>query len=83
MFIKEYHELNQQLVINTYTLPIIGDNIHQLEGNQYATALYLNMEYYTIRISSTSQFMMAMVTEFWEFRYNCPLMGMFALGDIF
>ena len=32
-----YRRLNQQLVINPYQLPRIGESMHQLEGLQYAT----------------------------------------------
>ena len=44
--------------------------MRHLEGFQYATALYLDMGHYTIRLSSTSQYMMAIVTEFGKFKYN-------------
>ena len=54
-FITNYHRLNHKLVRNTHPLPTIGDTIQQLEGFQNATALDLNMGYYTIRISPASQ----------------------------
>ena len=57
--------------------------MQQLEGLQYATALNINMGYYTIRISPAIQDMTTIVTEFWEFKYNSHPMGMCALGDIF
>ena len=55
----------------------------QLETFQYATALYINMAYYTIRLSPDSQDMTAIVTEFGKFRYNHLPVGMCASGDIF
>ena len=55
----------------------------QLEGLQYATSLYLNMGYYTIRLSPTRQEMKTIVTKFGKFRYNRLYMGMCSLGDIF
>ena len=63
-FITDYHSLNQKLVRNLYPLPRIGETIKQLEGFQYATALYLNMGYYTIRLSPASQDMTKTVTNF-------------------
>ena len=57
--------------------------MQQLEGYHYATVLDLNMGYYTIRISPTSQDMKTIVTEFGKFRYKCLPMGMCASWDIF
>ena len=54
----------------------------QLEGFHYATALYLNMGYYNIRLSPASHYMTMIVTEFGKFIYNCLPMGMCASGDI-
>ena len=82
-FITDYRRLNQKLVRKPYTLPIIGDIMQQLEGFQYATALYLNMGYYTIRLSLASQDMIKLFTEFCKLKYNHPSMGMYASGDIF
>ena len=56
--------------------------MQQLEGYQNATSLYLNMGYYTIRLSPTIQDMMTIVTEFGKFKYNRLPMGMCAYGDI-
>ena len=81
-FITEYCRLNQKLVRKPYPLHRIGETIQQLEVFQYETALYLNMGYYTIRLSPAIQDMTMIVTEFWKFRYNHLPMGMFALGDI-
>ena len=55
-FITDHRIFNQQLVRKPYPLPIIGETMHQLEGFQYATELYLNMVYYTIRLSPDSQY---------------------------
>ena len=77
-----YHRLNQQLVMNIYTLPIIGDNIQQLEGFNYESALDVNMGYYNIMFFPTSQDMKMIGTEFGGFGYNHLPMGMCALGDI-
>ena len=82
-FITNYNMINQKLVRKPYPLPRIGETMHQLEGFQYATALDLNMGYYTIRISPASQNTTTIVTEFGKFRYNRLPMGMCASGDIF
>ena len=57
--------------------------MNKLGGFQYATALDLNMGYYTIRISIARQDMTTIFTKFGKFIYNCLPMGMCALGDIF
>ena len=82
-FITDYRRLNHKLVRNTYLLPRIGKNMQQLELLQYATALYINMGYYTISLSTASNDMTTIVTEFGKFRYIFIPMGMCALGGIF
>ena len=62
--IMKYHKLNKKLVIKTYILPRIVDTIHKLEGFQHAIVIGLNMRYYNIIISPTSQDMTTLVTEF-------------------
>ena len=57
--------------------------MHQLEGLQYTTELYIDMGYYKIRISLATQDMTTIFTEFGKFRYNRLPMGMCAYGDIF
>ena len=66
-FITDYPMINHKLVRNTYPLLRIGNTIQKLDGFHYVTALNLNMEYYTIRISLASQYMMTRVTEFGKF----------------
>ena len=58
------------MVRNPYPLPRIGETMQQVEGLQYATALDINMGCYTIRISSSSQNMMTIATEFGKSGYN-------------
>ena len=57
--------------------------MQQLEVFHYATALDINMGYYTIRLSSASQDMMMIVAEFGKFEYNRLPMGIWDSGDIF
>ena len=82
-FITDHFRINQKLVRKTYSSPIIGKTIQQLEGFEYAAELYLNMVYYTIRITSASQDMTTIVSEFGKFRYNHLLMVLCASGYIF
>ena len=79
-FITEYRKLTKELFRDPYPLTRIYETMKKLEGFQYATELCLNMGYYTIILSPTSQDMMTIITEFGIFRYNSILMRMYALG---
>ena len=57
--------------------------MQQLEGFQYATELYPNMGYYTIKLSPACQYMTTIVTEFEKFKYNRLPLGMWASENIF
>ena len=57
--------------------------MQHLERFQYATALDINMGYYTIRIFPAIQDMTTVFTVFDKFRYNRLPMGMCDLGYIF
>ena len=81
--IRDYFMINQQLVKNMHPWPRIGKTMQQLEGLQCAILLNINMGYYTISISPTSQVMTTIVNEFFKFRYNLPLMVMCTLVYIF
>jgi hypothetical protein len=47
--ITNFRELNKRIVIRPYPIPKISTTLQELEGFTYATALDLNMSYYTIR----------------------------------
>ena len=83
MFITNYLRLNQNLVKNSYPLSILGETMQKLECFQYDLALYLNMGYYTIRLTRASQDMMPVVNKLGKFKYNHLPMSMCASGDIF
>ena len=54
-----------------------------MEGFQFAIALDLKMEYYTIQLSLKSKDLTTIVTEFGIFRYNVLPMGLCISGEIF
>jgi hypothetical protein len=49
-FLTDFREVNKRLVRKPYPLPIIQQILQELIGFMYATALDLNMGYYTIRL---------------------------------
>ena len=61
-FIMDYCRLNQKLVRKPHSLTRIGETMQKLELFQYATALYLNMVYYTIKRFPHRQDMTTIVT---------------------
>ena len=82
-FITKYHRLNQKLVRKPYPLPKKVETMQHLEEFQYATALDINMGYYTIKLPPTSQGIKTIVTEFGKLKFNRLPMGMCTSGDIF
>ncbi len=48
--ISDFRELNKRIVRKPYPIPKISTILQELEGFTYATALDLNMGYYTIRL---------------------------------
>ena len=81
-FIIDYHKIDQKQVRNMYPIRGIVKKIHKLEGVQYATTLDINMGYYTVSLSTDSQDMKKIATEFGKFKYKRLPMGMCALGEI-
>ena len=61
-FIIDYRSINHELARNPYPLPRIGDTMQNMEVFQYATALDINMGYYTIKLLAASQNMTRIVT---------------------
>ncbi len=47
---SDFRELNKYIVRKPYPIPKISTILQELEGFTYATALDLNMDYYTIRL---------------------------------
>ena len=54
-----------------------------MKGFQFATALDLNMAYYTIQLSPKSKDLTTIITEFGKFSYNVLPMGLCISGGIF
>jgi hypothetical protein len=50
--ISDFRELNKWIVRQPYPIPTISTTLQELEDFSYATALDLNMFYYTIRLDS-------------------------------
>ncbi len=51
---SDFREVNKQIVRNLFPIPKINTVLQELEGFTYATALDLNMGFYTIRLDPDS-----------------------------
>ena len=79
--LTDFRKVNGQIVRKPFPIPRIADTLQQLEGFKYATALDLNMGYYTIPLAECSKNITTIVTEFGKFRYTYLPMGMVISGD--
>ena len=52
--ISDFREVNKRLVRKPFPIPKISAILQELEGFTFATALDLNMGYYTIRLDHDS-----------------------------
>jgi hypothetical protein len=59
--ISDFRELNKRIVTKPYPIPKISTILQELEGFTYATALDLNMGYYTIRLDPAASEMCAII----------------------
>ena len=66
-FLTNYRKANGQIVRKPFPIPRIADTLQQLDGFTFATALYLNMGYYTIPLAECSKDVTTIVTEFGKF----------------
>ena len=66
-FLTDYRKVNGQIVRKPFPIPRIADTLQQLEGFTFATALDLNMGYYTIPLAECSKDISTIVTEFGKF----------------
>ena len=81
--LADFRKVNGLIVRKPYPISRIADTLQQLEGLKYATALNLDMGYYTIPIAEYSKNIKLIVTEFGKLRYTCLPMGMVIYGNVF
>jgi hypothetical protein len=81
--ISDFRELNKHIVRKPYPIPKISTILQELEGFTYATALDLNMGYYTIRLDPTASKMCAIIFPCDKYSYKRPPMGFGGSANIF
>jgi hypothetical protein len=81
--ISDFRELNKGIVRKPYPIPKISTILQELEGFTYATALDLNMGYYTIRLDPMASKMCTIIFPWGKYSYKRLPMGFGGSADIF
>jgi Reverse transcriptase (RNA-dependent DNA polymerase) len=82
-FISNFRKLNQYLKRKPFPIPKIQDMLLKLKGFTYASALDLNMGYYTIRLDPEAQRLCTIVLPWGKYKYKRLPMGLAGSPDIF
>ena len=82
-FLSDLRELNKRVIRKPYPLPKISTVLQELEGFQYATALDLNMGYYTLRLDLSTSDMCTIIFPWGKYSYQRLPMGASNAPDIF
>jgi hypothetical protein len=81
--ISDFRELNKHIVRKPYPIPKISTILQELEDLTYATALDLNMAYYTIKLDPTASEMCTIILPWGNYSYNRLPMGFGGSANIF
>ncbi len=81
--ITDFWELNKWIVRRPFLIPKISTTLQELEGFTYATALDLNMGYYTIRLDPKAVEMFTIIFPWGKYSYKRLPMGFAGSADIF
>ena len=81
--ITDFRELNKRIVRRPYPIPKISTTLQELKGFTYATALDLNMGYYTIRLDPQAVEMFTIIFPWGKYSYLRLPMGYAGSADIF
>jgi hypothetical protein len=81
--ITDFREINKRIVRRPYPIPKISTTLQELEGFTYATALDLNMGYYTIRLDQKAVEIFTIIFPWGKYSYMRLPMGFAGSADIF
>ena len=82
-FFSNFWEVNKRIVRTPFPIPKISTVLQELEGFSYATALDLNMGYYTIRLDPDSSKICTIIFPWGKYSYKRLPMGIAGSPDIF
>jgi hypothetical protein len=81
--ISDFRKLNKRIVRKSYPIPKISKILQELEAFPYATALDLNIGYYTIRPDLTASKMCTIIFPLGKYSYKRLPMGFGGSANIF
>ena len=81
--ISDFRELNKRLVRKPFPIPKISTVLQEMEGFTFATALDLNMGYYTIRLDPDASKICTIIFPWGKYSYLRLPMGVAGSPDIF
>jgi hypothetical protein len=81
--ITDFRKRNKRIVRRPYPIPKISTTLQELEGFTYASALDLNMGYYTIRLDPKAVKMFTIIFPWGKYSYMRLPMGFAGSADIF
>ena len=82
-FLTDFREVNKRLVRKPFPIPKISTVLQELEGFTYATALDLNMGYYTIGLDPEASRICTIIFPWGKYSYKRLPMGIAGSPDIF
>ena len=82
-FVSDFREVNKRIKRSPFPIPKITTVLQELEGFRYATALDLNMGYYTIRLTPGASKICTIVLPWGKYSYARLPMGISGSPDIF
>jgi hypothetical protein len=81
--VSTFREINKQIVRKLFPIPKISTVLQELEGFTYATALDINMGYYTIRLDPDASKICTTILPWGEYSYLRLPMGLACSPNIF
>jgi hypothetical protein len=78
-----FRELNKRIVRKPYPIPKISTILQELEGFTYATALDLNMGFYTIRLDPMACKMCTIILPWRKYSFKRLPLGFGGSANIF
>ena len=82
-FISDFRELNKRIKRKPFPIPKISTVLQELQGFTYATALDLNMGYYTIRLDPDASKLCTIILPWGKYSYARLPMGVAGSPDLF
>ncbi len=82
-FLSDFWEVNKRLVRTPFPIPKISTALQEIEGFTFATALNLNMGYYTIRLDPDASKICTIIFPLGKYSYKQLPMGIAGSPNIF